>query len=59
MKLKMIINKQMGVVTLEKDKEYKVTEIVQDCYKVKVPMKRKGRFWNVLVQDDEGELLDE
>lgn len=43
---------------IEKDKTYEVLEIVQDTYKIAVPMKRKGRFKHVLVNDGEGELVD-
>lgn len=44
---------------IEKDKTYEVEDIVQDTYKILVPMKRKGFFKPVLVGEDEGELLDE
>ena len=57
-RLKMLINKQMGPAFLIKDKEYEVADIIQDCYKVRVPMKRKGKFKQVLVNEDEGELID-
>jgi hypothetical protein len=43
---------------IEKGKTYEVLEIVQDTYKIAVPMKRKGKFTQVLVNEDEGELVD-
>lgn len=44
---------------IEKDKTYEVLEIVQDTYKIAVPMKRKGKFKHVLVNEDEGELIED
>lgn len=43
---------------IEKDKTYEVLEIIQDTYKIAVPMKRKGKFKHILVNDGEGELVD-
>ncbi|HEX9504110.1 MAG TPA: hypothetical protein VF974_07415 [Patescibacteria group bacterium] len=45
-------------ITLEKDKTYEVEDIIQDTYKIKVPMKRQGKFKYVLVGESEGELVD-
>lgn len=58
MKLKILTNITRGDLTLEKDKTYEVEEIVQDTYKIKVSMKQKGKFKYVLINDDEGELID-
>jgi hypothetical protein len=44
---------------IEKGKEYEVLEIVQDTYMIAVPMKRKAKFKQVLVNEDEGELVYE
>lgn len=43
---------------LEKDKIYEVLDIVQDCYKIAIPMKHKGKFQQVLIAENEGELID-
>lgn len=43
---------------IEKDKTYEVEDIIQDTYKIKVPMKRQEKFKYVLVGEDEGELVD-
>ena len=61
MKLQMLTDKEVlpNRLTLEKGSLYEVVEIVQDTYKIKVPMKQKDKFWNVLVKDDEGELIDQ
>ncbi len=59
MKLKMLKSREIwGKPFLEKDAVYEVVDIVQDTYKVKVPMKQKGKFRYALVKDDEGELID-
>jgi hypothetical protein len=59
--MKLKITKQTPRLTelgIEKGKTYKVLEIVQDTYKIAVSMKRKGKFKQVLVNEDEGELVD-
>ncbi len=46
---------------IEKDNLYEVDEdqpIVVDKWKIKLPMKRQGKFKPVLIGEDEGELLD-
>lgn len=58
--IKMLQNREvLKDLTLQKDKIYEVLDIVQDSYKIAVPMKRKGKFKYVLIGEDEGELLDE
>lgn len=45
---------------IEKDITYEVDEeqpIVTDMYKIKVPMKRQGKFKYALVGEDEGEVI--
>ena len=37
---------------------YEVLDIVVDMYKIAIPMKHKGKFRNILVSEDEGELID-
>ncbi len=61
MKLKIRIEKQIADIHLERGKEYELAEdesIVHDCYKIKVPMKQAGKFRHVLVNENEGELVD-
>lgn len=59
MKLKMLKDRQIyNGLNLEKDKTYEVLDIIQDTYKIAVPMKRQGKFKHVLVNEDEGELVD-
>lgn len=43
---------------IEKDKTYEVDSVVVDTYKILVPMKRQGKFKHVLINEDEGELVD-
>lgn len=38
---------------------YEVLDIVVDSYKIAVPMKHRGKFRNILVSEDEGELIDQ
>jgi len=45
-------------ISLEKDKLYEVENIILNTYKIKVPKKQKGRFQYVLVDENEGELVD-
>ena len=58
--LKMLVNKP--IINLEKDKIYEIDEenpiVGNDSYKIKVPMKRAGKFKFALVKDDEGILVD-
>ena len=55
MKLKALINKpEIGFI---KNSLYEVEEIVQDTYKIKIPMKQKGKFKYALIKDDEGVLV--
>jgi len=59
MNLKMLINKPE--INLEKDKTYEIDDeqpIVVDSYKIKVPMKRDGKFKFALVREDEAILID-
>lgn len=42
---------------IEKDKIYELDDVIIDSYKIAVPMKRKGKFKYVLVNEDEGELV--
>lgn len=56
MKLKALINKPE--INLKKGQLYEIDEIIQDCYRIKVPMKQKGKFKYALVKDDEGVLVD-
>lgn len=59
MNLKMLTDKQIvPTVILQKGGIYQVLDIVVDSYKIAVPMKRKGKFKHVLVNEDEGELVD-
>ena len=46
---------------VKNENKYELDEdrlIVIDQWKIKVPMKRKGKFKHVLVNEDEGELVD-
>lgn len=60
MKLKITqLTPRLIELEIEKDTTYEVEDIIQDTYKIKVPMKRQGKFKYALVGEDEGELLDE
>lgn len=51
----------MPNLLLEKDTTYEVDEeqpIVVDKWKIKVPMKREGKFRFALISEDEGVLVD-
>ena len=59
MNVKALINKPE--INLEKGKLYEIAqdqEIVQNCWKIKIPKKQKDKFDYALVKDDEGELID-
>lgn len=57
--LRMLQDRQILTnLTLQKDTLYEVLDIVQNSYKIAVPMRRKGKFKHVLVNEDEGELVD-
>ncbi len=56
MKLKALIDKPG--INLEKDTFYEVEDIVEDEWKIKIPMKQKNKFRYALVKEDEGELVD-
>ena len=59
MKVKVLIDKSIVKdVKLEMGKTYEVVDVVQDAYKVKLPMKQKGKFRYALIKDDEGVLVD-
>lgn len=59
MNLKMNITRQiLPDITLEKGNLYEVLDIIEDSYVVAFPMKRKGKFKRVLVNEGEGELVD-
>lgn len=63
MKIKMLINKHIligppTVMDLEKDNVYEVVDILQDTYKVVVPMKQKGKFRYALIKDEDGILVE-
>jgi len=45
-------------ITLEKGNLYEVLDIIEDSYVVAFPMKRKGKFKRVFVNEGEGELVD-
>lgn len=59
MKLKMIKNILRGGFALDEGETYEVDSVVVDSYKIKIPMRQKNRFKYVLVNEDEGELVDE
>lgn len=51
-------NQRLTDLDIYKDNVYEVEEIIVDSYKIKVPMKQKGKFRYALVKDDEGELVN-
>ena len=58
MQLKALITKPE--INLEKGKLYEIAdgeEIVQNCWKILIPMKQKGKFKYALVRDSEGVLV--
>lgn len=59
MKLKMLMDKYItSDVYLERGKSYEIEDIIQDTYKIKIPMKQKGKFRYALVKDEEGVLVE-
>lgn len=56
MKIKSLINKPE--IHLERGKLYEVEDVIQDCYKIKIPKKQKGKFDYALLSEDEGVLID-
>ncbi len=58
MNIKIKSDIQRGNFILEKDTTYEIDGIVIDEWKVKVPMKQKGKFRYALIKDDEGELIE-
>ncbi len=55
--LKSLISKPE--INLIKDKLYELAdeEIVENCWKIKIPGKQKGKFRYALVKDSEGVLV--
>lgn len=62
MKLKILIGRRLLPIApymeLKEGETYEVDSIVQDCYRIRVPMKQRGKFRYALVEDGEGELVD-
>lgn len=59
MNLKILTDKKfLETCVVKKGEFYEVLDIVQNTYKIAVPMKRKGKFKHVLINEDEGELVD-
>ena len=59
MQLKSLINKPE--INLVKGKLYEIApdqEIVENCWKIKIPMKQKDKFRYALIKEDEGILID-
>jgi len=57
--LKALINKPE--INLEEGKIYELDEeqpIIENVYKIKIPMKQKRKFRYALLKEDEGELVD-
>lgn len=60
MKIKMLKNKWvLPKVILERGTTYEVDSVIVDSYRIKIPMKRQGKFKFALIGEDEGELVDE
>ena len=58
-KIKILKDRQiLKNLKIEKDKLYEILDVVQNTYKIKVPMKRNGFFKQALVTEDEGILVD-
>jgi hypothetical protein len=54
-------NERLQKLGIEQDKTYEIDKeqpIVIDMYKIKVPMKQKGKYRFALVNENEGELVD-
>ena len=58
MKLKLLTDITRGDTIFIKDTVYEVEDIIQGEYKIKVPMKQKGKFRYALVKDNEAILVD-
>lgn len=58
MKLHLLTDVQRGDIQLKKGETFEVEEVVIDAYKIKVPMKQKGKFRYALIKDDEGILVE-
>jgi len=58
MKLKIIKNILRGELAFDEGEIYEVDSVVVNSYRIKVPMKRQGKFKYVLIGEDEGELID-
>ena len=43
---------------LVKGQVYELLDIVEGVYMIDFPRRRKGYSWNVLVEDQDGELID-
>ncbi len=54
-KLKMLVNKPF--IGVKEGEVFEVDKVVVDSYRIKVPMKQKGKFYYALIKDDEGELV--
>lgn len=59
MNLKMLTTVQRGNIELRKSQIFEVEKVVVDMYKIKVPKKQKNKFTYVLVNDDEGILVED
>lgn len=59
MNLRILTDTQRGNIELKKDQIYEVDSIIVDSYRIKIPMKQKGKFRYALVKDEEGELIEE
>lgn len=51
-------NQRLTDLGIEKGKTYEVLDIVQKDYLIAVPMKQKGKFKYVLINDEDGEPID-
>lgn len=58
MKLKLNQDITRGDTIFMKDTIFEVEDIIQGEYKIKIPMKQKGKFRYALVKDSEGVLVD-
>lgn len=59
MKLKLNQDLSRGDIQLKKDTIYELADIVGKDYIVEVPMKQKGKTRRVIVNNDEGELVED
>lgn len=59
MMVKILSDRQIFTnLSLHKGELYEVEDIVQDCYKIKIPMVQRGVFKYALVNESEGDLVD-